>query len=270
MSWLTIQRGDAPLIVSIPHAGTDIPSHLETRFVSRWQARVDTDWHVPLVYDFAHEMGATVISTSISRSVIDVNRDPSGASLYPGQATTALCPATTFDGDALYREGKSPEDEEIEDRRGRYFSPYHGAIVDEIARLKRAHRSVVLYDAHSIRSHVPHLFAGELPLFNIGTNGGRSCSELLSAAVQAIAAGSGQPTVANGRFKGGYITRSHGQPDRNVHAIQMELAMRGYVREPGSLDDTTWPPDYDEAIAAPTKAVLKRVLQACIDFARDS
>ena len=270
MSWLTLTRGEAPLIVSIPHAGTQIPAHMESHLVSPFLARVDTDWHVDELYDFAVTMGATVISTAMSRSVIDVNRDPSGVSLYPGQATTGLCPDVTFDGKPLYRPGKTLDDEEIEERRGRYFLPYHAALAGEIQRLKRDHDRVVVYDAHAIRSQVPRLFEGELPVFNIGTNGGRSCDQELSAAVQMVCAASGEPTIANGRFKGGYITRSSGRPDIGVHAIQMELAMRGYLREPAIVREDNWPPPYDLDVAAPARATLKRVLGACLQFARDA
>ncbi len=270
MSWLKIIRGEAPLIVSIPHAGADIPAHMESRFVSPFLARVDTDWHVDELYDFAISMGATVIATTISRSVIDMNRDPSGASLYPGQATTGLCPDTTFDGKPLYRDGKKLEDDEIEDRLGRYFTPYHAALGEEIHRLRRSHARIVVYDAHSIRSHVPRLFEGELPVFNIGTNAGRSCDQGLSAAVQAICAASGEPTVANGRFKGGFITRSCGKPDAGVHAIQMELAMRAYLNEPDAVREDNWPPPFDLDVAAPARATLRKVLNACLEFARDA
>ena len=270
MNWLRVIRGDAPLVVSIPHAGTEIPAHMESRFVSPFLARVDTDWHVDELYDFAIPLGATIVSTAISRSVIDVNRDPSGASLYPGQATTGLCPEPTFDGKPLYREGKKLDDDEIDERRGRYFAPYHAALAGEILRLQRDHERVVVYDAHSIRSHVPRLFEGELPVFNIGTNSGRSCDGELSAAVQVICAGSGLPTIANGRFKGGYITRSTGRPALGIHAIQMELAMRAYLREPAIVREDNWPPAYDLEVAAPARATLRRVLKACIDFARDA
>ncbi len=270
MNWLKVIRGDAPLIVSIPHAGTDIPAHMESRLTSPFLARVDTDWHVDELYDFAISMGATVVSTTISRSVIDVNRDPSGASLYPGMATTGLCPETTFEGKPLYREGKKLEDDEVDERRGRYFTPYHLTLADEARRLQRSHERVVVYDAHSIRSHVPRLFEGELPVFNIGTNTGRSCDQELSAAVQAICAGSGEPTVSNGRFKGGYITRSMGRPAMGVHAIQMELAMRAYLREPAIVREDNWPPEFDLEFAAPTRATLRRVLSACLEFAREA
>ena len=70
--------------------------------MSPWFGRRDADWHIERLYDFATGLGATVIRTAISRTVIDVNRDPSGASLYPGQATTGLCPVESFDGHPLY------------------------------------------------------------------------------------------------------------------------------------------------------------------------
>src|SRR5688572_179279 len=183
-AWLEIHRGDAPLVVSFPHTGTDIPPEIEDQLVSAWLARKDADWWVHLLYDFVGSLGATTVRTSLSRTVIDVNRDPSGASLYPGQATTELCPTTTFDGELLYRAGATPDEQEIARRRDLYFQPYHDALAAEVGRLAARHPRVVLYEAHSIRSRVPRLFDGELPNFNIGTNGGSTCAPELAAAIE--------------------------------------------------------------------------------------
>ena len=263
--WLDIHRGDAPLVIGLPHGGTDIPAEIEARFVSPWLARKDADWWVDRLYGFAHDLGATTVRTRMSRSVIDVNRDPSGASLYPGQATTELCPTTTFDGEPLYA-GPPPDAADIEHRRATWFDPYHAALSAEIARLRAAHGRVVLYDAHSILSHVPRLFDGRLPQFNIGTNGGATCDPALTHAVEAIAAASGRGHVVDGRFRGGWTTRHYGRPERGVHAIQMELAMRGYLTEPGAIGADSWPAPLDPA--TPLIADLTRILQACIAFAR--
>ncbi len=268
--WLTVQRGEAPLIVAFPHTGTDIPPDIEARLVSPWLARKDADWWIDRLYDFAGDLGATTIRTAISRTVIDVNRDPSGVSLYPGQATTELCPTTTFDGEALYLPGEAPDDADIASRRHLFFDPYHAALAAEIARLKARDGVVVLYDAHSIRSHVPRLFDGELPNFNIGTNSGASCHGALAAAVETVCDASAFSRVSNGRFKGGYATRHHGRPWEGVHAIQMELACRGYMTDPaGAVGADNWPSPYDPALAAPMRETLVAVLQACLDFARD-
>ena len=267
--FVEVHRGTAPLIVAFPHSGTALAGH-EDAFVSPWLARRDADWHIDRLYGFAPELGATTVRTAISRSVIDVNRDPSGASLYPGQETTELVPTTTFDGDALYPDDP-PEREEVALRRNRWFDPYHAALQVEIDRLKGEHERVVLYDAHSIRSAIPRLFAGTLPQFNIGTNGGETCSAALTEAlVDAIArrpAGDAS-VVVNGRFKGGWTTRHYGRPGYGVHAIQMELAIRGYLREPDRLDESNWPPAYDPAFAAPMAWTLRGVLDACLEFAR--
>ncbi|MGI8840741.1 MAG: N-formylglutamate deformylase [Caulobacteraceae bacterium] len=266
--WLTVQSGDAPLIVAFPHTGTDIPPDIEARLASPWLARKDADWWVHRLYDFAADLGATTIRTAISRTVIDVNRDPTGASLYPGQATTELCPTTTFDGEGLYREGQGPDSAEIGRRRILYFEPYHGALAAEIARLRKSHRAVVLYEAHSIRSRIPRLFEGELPHFNIGTNSGASCHPALAAAVETVCDASAFSRVTNGRFKGGYTTRHHGRPDEGVHAIQMELACRGYMNDPaGAIGVDNWPSPYDPVEAAAMRETLTAVLQSCLDFA---
>ena len=267
--WLKVRRGDAPVVVSLPHTGTAIPAEIEAQLVSPWLSRKDADWWVDDLYDFAHELGITTVRTAMSRTVIDVNRDPSGQSLYPGQSTTGLCPIATFDNEALYLKGMGPDANDINQRLEAYFVPYHAALLGELERLGATNPRVVLYDAHSIRSRVPHLFDGELPQFNIGTNSGESCDSSLTEAVEAVCAASGLSSVTNGRFKGGWITRYYGEPARGVHAIQMELACRGYMHEPeGAVTLDNWPSPYDPKHAAPLRNVLRQVLEACIAFAR--
>jgi formiminoglutamase len=267
--WLTIVRGHAPLLVSIPHAGTEISSRALDGLVSTWHARKDADWWVDRLYGFAQGLGATVIRTAISRAVIDVNRDPSGASLYPGMATTALCPTTTFDGESLYKAGADPDEDEITRRRQRFFLPYHEALESELTALRREHGTIVLFDAHSIRSRVPRLFDGELPHLNFGTNSGASCAPRLTERLEGTAGPTSFSCVTNGRFKGGYITRHYGIPQDGVHAVQLELAMRGYMDEPDAPSPDNWPMPYDELRAAPLRAVLTRLLETCIAFARE-
>lgn len=261
--WLQIHRGEAPLVVAFPHGGTGLGG-IEPRFSSPWLARRDADWWIAELYDFAKEMGATTIVTDVSRSVIDVNRDPSGASLYPGMATTELCPTTTFDGERLYR-AFDPEEDEIDWRRRTFFDPYHAALRAELDRLRALHPRVVLYDAHSIRSRIPRLFEGELPQFNLGTNSGATCASELEAALVAVCQASGQTWIANGRFKGGWTTRHYGAPESGVHAVQMELAMRGYMDEPKVPHEGNWPgTKHAHPAILPT---LKALIGACLTFA---
>ena len=262
--WLTVQRRSAPLLVSLPHTGTDLAA-LEPRLVSPWLARKDADWGIDRLYDFVAGLGATVVRTSISRTVIDVNRDPSGASLYPGQATTELCPTTTFDGEPLYREGEAPDKLEVASRKAAYFDPYHAALATEIARLRGLHSAIALYDCHSIRSVIPRLFEGQLPGFNLGTNGGSSADSSLGEGVVEVLKTSGIGYVVNGRFKGGWITRRYGDPSRGVHALQMEIACRVYLREPvGPVDESCWPTSYDPTFAEPARRTLQDIFRTIL------
>ena len=128
---------------------------------------------------------------------------------------------------------------------------------------------MVLYDAHSIRSRVPRLFEGALPQFNIGTNNGMTCAPDLTASIEKICAASSFTHVTNGRFRGGWITRHYGNPASGIHAVQMELAMRGYLHEPEEpLNKTNWPAPLDDAHAAHLRIALRDILDACIHFAK--
>ncbi len=259
--WLSISRGDSPLIISVPHAGTHIPKDILPALRDAKQAISDADFYVDRLYQFAIQHGVTIITTAISRTVIDVNRDPAGVSLYPGQATTGLCPTERFDGTPLYHEVCEPDEAEIARRRNIYFNPYHTALHAEIERLRSKHAKVVLYDAHSILSHVPRLFPGKLLQFNIGSFDGKSCAPALT---EAVSKACGDSQIVNGRFKGGWITRHYGAPERGIHAIQMELAMRGYLDEAGP-----WPPAWEPSRAALLQATLDHIITACLNFAKD-
>jgi N-formylglutamate deformylase len=258
LSAVVVEPRHGPLILSMPHAGRALPDHVAERLNRQGRAMFDTDWWIERLYDFAGELDATVVRTTISRYVIDVNRDPSGASLYPGQASTGLCPLTTFDGAPIWRPGSDPDDREIVDRRALFFEPYHRALAEQIERVRAAHGFVLLYDCHSIRSRVPRLFDGELPDFNIGTNGGLSCApEVRGAVTDVCAAAQGYSSVVDGRFKGGWITRHYGRPDAGVHAVQMELAQRTYMEE-------VPPWTFDDAKADAVRRVLRTALEAML------
>jgi N-formylglutamate deformylase len=265
--WLEVRRGTAPLLLCFPHTGTELTPR-QAQFSSPWSARKDVDLWVHLLYDFAHALGASSVRTQVSRSVIDVNRDPSGASLYPGQTTTELCPLMTFDAEPLYAHGAEPDASEIMARRDAYFAPYHAAVAAELDRLRMLHPRVVLYDAHSIRSVVPRLFEGVLPELNLGTYDGKSCSPELQATLERGCRDSGFSWVVNGRFKGGWTTRHYGAPERGVHAVQMELACRSYLVEPvPPYVETNWPAAYDPAHAERLQVTLRSLLEACLAFA---
>jgi N-formylglutamate deformylase len=253
-----LHRGSVPLLVSIPHMGTEIPQELRGSYVERALALEDTDWHLDRLYAFARDLGASILQPTVSRYVIDLNRPPDDTPMYPGASNTELCPSRFFTGDALYREGFTLSREQQRERHARWWTPYHAALQGEIARLKARHGTVLLWDAHSIRSEIPWLFEGRLPDLNIGTADGRSADPSVTAAVAEAAARHPEFThVVNGRFKGGYITRQYGRPEARVHAVQLEMCQCTYMRE-------TPPWDYDAARAARIEPVVRAMVQAAL------
>ena len=262
-------RGDAPLVIDIPHAGTHLPAGLAERLTPAARALPDTDWHVEKLFAFAREASVTMLVATHSRYVVDLNRDPSGVALYPGADNTELCPARTFANEPLYADARAPDANEVAVRRAEYFDPYHQALAAELERKRAEFGCVVLYDAHSIRSRMPRLFEGELPQFNIGTNNGATCSPSLTDTIEKLCDRAGPSRVTNGRFRGGWITRHYGKPGAGIHAVQMELSMRGYLQEPdGGLNKNNWPAPLDDIRAARLRVALRDVLDACIAFAR--
>ena len=231
MNVYTITEGDSPIILGQPHGGTHLPDEIYTRLNRRGQGLDDTDWHINRLYD-GLLAEATVVQSNIHRYVIDANRDPSGVSLYPGQDTTTLCPTTDFDGKPIWASGQEPSEDEIQSRCKTFHAPYHAALTEQIARVQAIHGVAILFDCHSIRSNIPFLFDGTLPVFCIGTNNGDTCTAAIETATQGhCAKADGYDMVTNGRFKGGWTTRHYGQPATGVHAIQMELAQRTYMHE---------------------------------------
>jgi N-formylglutamate deformylase len=254
----TLHRGNLPLLVSLPHVGTEIPHDQRPRYVERALATEDTDWHLERLYGFVRERGASLIVPRFSRYLIDLNRPSENAPMYPGVNNTELCPTRFFTGDALYRDGMAPDAAEIARRVEAYWRPYHDALRGELDRLRARHGHAVLFDGHSIKSELPWLFDGRLPDLNLGTVDGSSCASALRSALAGVLGGQADFTqVVDGRFKGGHITRHYGRPGEGVHAIQLEMGWCCYMQE-------TAPYAYDPQRAARVLPVLRRLVEAML------
>lgn len=253
MEICTLQRGTAPLLVSLPHDGTLVPDDIAARLTPQARRVPDTDWHIARLYAFARDLGASVLVPLHSRYVIDLNRSEDDVSLYPGQNTTGLCPTVRFSGEPVYLDGEAPDENEVRARVERYWRPYHDALRDELARLHAAHGRVVLWEGHSIRGELPFLFEGRLPDLNLGTANGASAGVSLQRRLEAVLAGQSRyDWVHNGRFRGGHITRHYADPARGIQAVQLEISQRVYMDE----DSFAW----DEAKAAQAQALIRALL----------
>jgi len=256
--------GNSPLIISMPHAGTAIPRDIASRMTPAALEMPDVDWHIPQLYDMASDYDATVLSAEYMRYVIDLNRSPDDTSLYPGQDTTGLCPIDTFSKQPVYNAGMQPDETEIKARIKQYWQPYHDKLRSEIKRIHAIHGIAVLWDAHSIASHVPRFFSGQLPDFNFGTADMQSCDATLEDTFAETLKNSPHAkkysSVFNGRFKGGFITRHYGLPAVNIHSVQLELSQRIYMEE-------KMPYRYDPALAKDVKLLIGDLLEACVTWA---
>ncbi len=257
MDTFSLHRGTAPLIISAPHDGSLIPDAIAGRLVSSALTAPDTDWYIARLYAFAREMGASMLVPRYSRYVIDLNRGEDDVSLYPGQNTTGLCPLVQFSGEPVYQPGRELDEAEVRQRVDTYWRPYHAALRGEIERLRVEHGRVLLWEAHSIRGELPFLFEGRLPDLNLGTANGASCRPDTQARIEAVlAAQDDYGFVANGRFKGGHITRHYGRPDEGVEAVQLEISQRCYMDE----DAARW----DDTKAARLQPVIRAMIEAAL------
>lgn len=254
----TLHRGSTPLLISLPHVGTEIPPDIAERLLPRALQTEDADWHLEPLYAFAKDLGAGVIVPRFARYVVDLNRPPENTPMYPGANNTELCPTRFFTGEPLYREGAAPTDAEVARRVDTYWRPYHDALAAELARLHAAHGRAMLFDGHSIQAELPWLFEGRLPDLNLGTANGSSCaSDLRDRFARVLAGHAAHSHVVDGRFKGGYITRHYGRPAQGWHAVQMEMCWHCYMRPPHTFDET---------LAAQVRPVLRGLAQALIDW----
>lgn len=245
--------GSIPLLVSLPHDGIEIPTRIANDLTLAARGSPDSDWQVARLYDFARGLGAHILRPRWSRYVVDLNRPPDGAALYPGRRETGLCPTVMFDGAPVYQEGCEPDADAIAVRVDRYWRPYHTQLATTLATLRAEHGRVLLWEGHSIRSQCPMFFDGRLPDYNIGTADGAACSGAIQDALRAQLHAGGVSHVVNGRFKGGYITRQHGRPLIGISAVQMEMAQSCYL-------DEDHPQCFDPARAADAQRVLHSLL----------
>lgn len=253
--------GNTPLLISIPHDGRELPDGIAGQMKERALELPDTDWHVDRLYAFAKELGANLIKANYSRYVVDLNRASSDEPLYDGRTATGLCPLKTFDGENIYLQDRQIGGAEKNERIREYWLPYHDKIGSTLSDIKEEFGHALLWDAHSIPSRVPLLFDGELPELNFGSNDGRSCArEIIEAVTAEAAAGERYTSVLDGRFKGGYITRQYGNPENDIHAIQLELAQRCYMSEKRAA--------FDDELASRLQQTLSKLLQMYVSGAR--
>lgn len=258
---ILIDEGQSPLVLCLPHSGTDVPKAVYNRLNATGKLQADLAWRLERVFDFHKELDATVLRSNVSRFVIDLDRDPKTPVSAAMDPARALCPATTLDGKRVYQEGEEPGPTEAEQRFLLFYAPFHKALHQQIDRLLRKHRKVILVNCQSMRSHIKGVTDEDLPLVNIGSEEGRSCDPDLRNVLVGSFRGQEGYTVSVDRYtKGGFITHSFARPEMGVHAVTLLLAQRAYLRHESP------PFEPDKVRMAALKAVLLDSLSRLIDW----
>jgi len=259
---ILVEEGQSPLILCLPHCGTEVPDAVASRLTATGKLQADLSWRLERVFDFHNELDATVIRSSVSRYVIDPDKDPGTSVSSAFDPALALCPATTLDGKNIYRDGEEPGPTEIEQRMLLFHAPFHRILRKQVDRLTGRHRQVILLVCQSMRSQIRGVTEKGLPLVNIGSADGTSCDpDLRNLIVGSFNAQQGFTVGVDGHAKGGFITRSYGRPDAGVHAMTLLLAQRSYLRHESP------PFEPDKSRVARLQAVLSDGLSRIIDWA---
>lgn len=261
METYRFEPGETPVLLSIPHVGTQVPPDAAAAMTPHALTLPDTDWHLDRLYHFAPALGVGFLKPVYSRYVIDLNREPDSAVTPSSPDRTEICPLTTFDDQPIHRAGAEPDTGEVARRIASYWRPYHERLAAALAALRERHGVAVLLDAHSTRSEVPRLFDGRLPDVALCTAGGASASpDLTRRVMNVVRATESRTHELNTRVHGGYTVRTYGRPADGVHAMQIELSRSTYMGE-------EYPFQFDVSRAEAIRPCLERMLLAVVDWA---
>jgi N-formylglutamate deformylase len=247
-----------PIIISVPHCGIEIPDEVKDNYLESQLGKLDdADWFVHDLYNFASEMGITIIHAKYHRWLIDLNRDVKSQPLYnDGRLITGLCSTTDFFGNLIYKAAKEPTQQEIDRRLKTYFWPYYKKVEELLEERKNEFGKVLLWDAHSIRKNVPTIQKEDFPDMILGNNNEvTATANIIKTAFDTLNQSNFQVNH-NTPFKGGHITRFFGKPENNVNALQLEMNKILY------MDDSET--KFDEKRANIMRSVLKPVFEKLI------
>ena len=255
----------SPVIVSVPHAGRDYPLVLRAALrLPEATLTVLEDRYIDLVAQDARTV-ETMLVQRRARAWIDLNRsegerDPKvdeGARPQAQPAPSAklrsglgLVPRRAGAAGDLWRRRFSAA--EVTARIVQDHRPYHAALAALLEAARTRFGVAVLIDLHSMPP------VGAHAQVVIGDRFGQSAAGRFVTRVEAEAAMLGVRAALNTPYAGGHILERHAAPDRNIHAIQVEIDRALYL---------------DHALDRPgpgmarTVAMVRRMLAAVADEA---
>ncbi|MES1199039.1 MAG: N-formylglutamate amidohydrolase [Pseudomonadota bacterium] len=236
-----------PLIFASPHSGRRYPADLMALArIGLLSLRRSEDAFVDELFAGAATHGAAVLSATIARAYIDLNRDPGELDQemfderlpHVGQATPRVqaglgaIPRVSGDGQQIYRRKLTLA--EAERRLASVYRPYHAMLDNLIGETKTKFGCAVLIDCHSMPSAARGAHAPDVVL---GDRFGASCHPSVTALAEATLRRLGYRVARNAPFAGGHTTQHYGRPNERMHALQIEINRALYVDE-RSLDRT--------------------------------
>jgi N-formylglutamate amidohydrolase len=230
-----------PLVVSVPHAGLWVPEEDQAFITGGRRALLcDIDMHVDRLYAAAPTLGAAFIAARVNRYVLDLNRSPTDVdhqvcpeldSPAP-ENPRALIWRQSTDGTVVLARPLSKT--ELQSRIDRVHTPYHSLLAKLLEERKQRFGYAILLDGHSMPSvgRATHSDTGTQRAQIVpGNNHGESCAPALTELVCGHFESAGYEVALNTPYSGGFITRNYGQPENNIHAIQIEINRAVYLHE---------------------------------------
>ena len=220
-----------PILISIPHGGTQTPAELEDRvIITPHDLFDDSDAYTQDIYDVGN-LVVKVIKTDIARPFVDMNRAPNQ---MPPEFPDGLIKSSTCLLKPIYKEGKHPDMTLREKCVRKYYDPFH----EKIKKWSKDQRIKLGLDCHSMLPIAPDISpdrGNERPLINLGNLDGKACpdeiTQVLADAFCSIYTLSSNDVTLNRPFKGGYITKTYA--NRPIPWIQIEMNRILYLEKNG-------------------------------------
>lgn len=278
---IAVHRPDTirvPVVVSIAHAGRIYPQEIltDSRVDQSVLERLEDSWS-DLIARRATEAGATIVEALWARAVADCNRGegqmapsdvaPAMRSQFsmPGRKERAglgVVPTRLAEAGPLW---KRPIDRAgLDWRLNSFHRPFHATLTTALAETHARFGHAILIDLHSMPP-IPSGQAGHGAGIVIGDRFGDAADDWLADCVAIAAEGLGVPVSRNRPYAGGHIIRTHGRPDRGVHAVQIEIDRTMYLDCNGSPNSRKLGPltDWFHALVTAAAAARPRTAPQC-------
>ena len=207
------KQTNSPLVISIPHSGTDIPQDI-VPLCNQTSKREHTDWALP---ELVAPLLETTLVATVSRYIVDVNRFKPRT----GKATQPIIPRIDELGHQLFY--NYPSKQKQADWLKRYYTPYYHHLESLLYQKLEQYSKVLLIDLHS---YDDQLF--QTSDIIIGTRRKQTISEELLEQLQTLFHEEGLSTRVDTPFSGGNIIATFGKHP-SIEAVQIEVPYSLYL-----------------------------------------